>query len=357
MITILVACALSATALAAPSHPSLQGGATAAPSPARTLAAQDAQTDDGADRRSTTPRVYLPDSRDGDSIAPPSRRAGHASFSIGRQAVGLNVTDGQLIGGGPDYEVRFDRGGITYLPALGAKAAKLYPLRFEVTGVGRRSGPSTPATRAEPSAEGCVVRYSRAGFEERYEVGPVGVEQSFSFATLPPGAGDLVVRGRIATELPLARAAADELRLEVDGLGGVRIGAVTGVDANGARTAGALRFADGEIELSLPAEFVDHAALPLVVDPLVGTAFNVNTLPMDYDDENPDVAYDQNNGVYLVVWQRRFSSTGVAIRGQLVTAAGGFSGNLISIRPSTSLATSPRVANIHLRHTFVVVWQ
>ncbi len=303
------------------------------------------------------PRVYLKSARDGDPLVEAAAgslvpRLG-SSGSILRRAAGVNRVGGELVGGGPDYEVRFDRRGFEFVPALGSRARRTFALRFELESYGRRHGGVARVGLAEPLLDGRTVRYTRPGIVESYETRSEGVEQSFTFDALPPGAGALIVRGRLATELPLASATADGVRFESTGLGGVTIGKVVGIDARGERADGALRFDRGTLELSLPGDFVARAALPLVLDPLVGAAFNPAS---GFDDEDPDVAYDATNDEYLVVWQRVFGAASVGIRAQRVDSAGGLLGSFLTIRSAAFNATRPRVANVNLRDAFLVVW-
>ncbi|MEM7201359.1 MAG: hypothetical protein AAF628_13905 [Planctomycetota bacterium] len=266
---------------------------------------------------------------------------------------GVTWLEGQWIGAGPGYEARFDRAGMTFVPALGKRAPRLFPVRFELQSYGRRQGRATDAAPAEPARDGNEVALRRHGVAEQYEMRVDGVEQSFTFATLPPGGGDLVVRCRLTTELSLVHAASDELRFELDGIGGVCIGKVVGIDGDGARVEGAMRLDDGVLELTLPAAFVDRAAAPLVLDPLIGAYF----LPtIGSDDEDPDVAYDATFDTYITVWQRRFSSGNTSILGQRQRGSSPV-GGLITIRSSAFNGIKPVVANIRQSASFAMAWE
>jgi len=289
-----------------------------------------------------------------EQLAPPA--------DLGR-ACGVSAQDGELWGLGPDYKVRFLSDGFAFTPALGPKAPRNLPLRFAVDCIGRqRAGEplrATPIAAAEIERDDHTVRYRRGPVTETYELRPEGMEQSFTFASLPPGGGDLVVRGTIATELSLAEGrAGDALDFSFPGLGGVRIGAVTGLDARGARTPGTVAWVDGAVELRLPAAFVDRAVLPLVLDPLIGTTLGVAS---GGDDSEPDVAaYDGPSAgtEYLVVWTRTFSSGDVDIRAQRVADDGTLEGGLIGVRTSAALRSDqPRAASVALRGRYVVVWR
>jgi len=298
------------------------------------------------------------------TVRSPQTCSSRAAVSVS-SGCGLAREDGELWGLGRAYKVRFLADGVEFTPALGRATPHNLPLSFRLTEVGRRAcqGPlaATPVVSATRSTDGLRVCYARATVAEVYEVRPEGVEQSFVFDALPPGSGDLVVRGHIATELiaDTTDEVTDSLAFLRAGIGGVHIGTVTGIDAHGQRARGAMRFSDGMLELSLPAAFVDSAALPLVLDPLLGAAIGVATT--GNDDETPDVAYHYSGsggGIYLVAWARRFSLTDVDIRGQRLDArTGAFVGGLIGIRGGTLLSDAPAVAVVSLRGRFVVAWR
>ncbi len=299
------------------------------------------------------PPVLGPTARDGD--AAPAGVPGRLDDvgSILRRSSGVHWLDGALVGGGPDYEVGFDRAGVTYTPALGRRAPQRYDVRFELRSYGRADGRPRHAAGTEPAIVDGVVDYRRPGVVERYAVRTDGVKQSFLFDALPPGGGDLVVRLAVQTDLPLAHARPDSVRYELGGIGGVEIGAVVGIDADGRRADGSMTLAGDLLELRLPAAFVDRAALPLELDPLVGAVFAPAT---GFDEEDPDVAYDLTNDVYLVVWEREFAGPSTGIRCQLVSGAGALVGGLTLVRSSAFNGTDPRVANVNLRDSFAVVW-
>ena len=103
------------------------------------------------------------------------------------------------------------------------------------------------------------------------------VELSFVFDRLPVGAGDLVVRMHLQTELPPV-GDGETLDLLYGDRGSVHIGAVTGIDARGMRAKGTVRYVDGMLELGLPADFVDSATLPLMLDPSLGSEIQISNI-------------------------------------------------------------------------------
>jgi hypothetical protein len=271
---------------------------------------------------------------------------------------GLQRLDGALLGLGPRYLVRFEPTGFALTPALGTAAPKARPLAFSLDSVWRGEARlyQSPREGVVPVEEGPFVRYDRGFLIESYEVRQDGIEQSFRFDALPPGTGDLVVRGRVRTELPAppAGAVAEGLRFEVQGLGGVSIGAVTGIDADGRRAAGTLRFDGTFVELALPAAFVETAALPLVLDPLIGPSITITGA----DDRAPDVAYNARFDVYLAVWQRSFGASTRTIFVQRFSSMGELLGTPALIGGFLLFdMLRPTVANVNGTDQFLVVYQ
>jgi hypothetical protein len=194
-----------------------------------------------------------------------------------------------------------------------------------------------------------------------------GIEQSFRFDSLPVGSGDLVVRGRIVSELPASTVGPTdgELRFEFPGVGGVSYGAVLGLDARGRWTRGTLAVQGDGLEIALPEAFVAEASFPLLLDPLVGP---IVVLPSGFDDADPDVAYGVNrlgaSESYLVVWERRFSAADVDIRGQRLNTDATLLGGLLSIETTAEVALNPAVCYsratggcLPVLDRYLVVWQ
>lgn len=282
---------------------------------------------------------------------------GQQMDAIRRTSHGVQATVDGARAGGPDYTARFDPRGVEFTPALGPTAAKPFPVRFTLDAV-RRGANDVFVRTAEvaPVVDGEQVRYEHRGdLVEVYDVRADGIEQSFVFAARPAGSGDLVVSGRITTELPLVAANDDGVRYELPELGGVTFGAVTGVDANGATARGSIRVVDGGagVEWVLPAAFVEHCAYPLALDPLIGSAIAIGSLPGG-DDVTPSIAFDDTNNRYLVVWSLQLASGTDEIRGQFVTAGGTVLGGGFLIANGT--LTRHAVANINGTNRFLVTY-
>jgi len=284
--------------------------------------------------------------------APPGTDVLHDTF-------GVAMLDGQVHGLGPTYRAHFDGRGMEFLPALGSAAPADATLHVALDDV--RRGEQTvfvhDATVLVPAVDENVVRYRHGrGLTEVYDVQRDGVEQSFVFAQRPAGYGDLVVSARVTTGLPLVAGDAHAgLRYEVPGLGGVTIGAVTGIDALGNRVAGTIRAlgARGErIEYTLPGWFVDRAAYPLTLDPLFGASFQIDAAATGA----PDVAFDATTQRYLVVWNVGLSGGNTDVRGRLVSATGTLVASPILVDTEGYPDRRPAVAGIHTTDRFLVGW-
>jgi len=278
--------------------------------------------------------------------------AGARTTPISR-AAGLHEVDGQLWGAGDGFKVHFRPEGFAFTPALGERAPRNYPLAFELLSIGRGATPS-PLTAAVPRHGGLRVEYDRGAAIERYDVAVDRLEQSFVFGVPPSGSGDLVVRGRLTTDLEVVQDG-DGLRFTLPGVGGFTMGGVVGIDARGERVRGRVCYASGILELSLPAAFVDGAALPFVLDPPFGNAFVISGTG-GADDRAPSIAYDATNDVFLVVWERVFSATDHDVYAHRVNRSAQPVGTMLFVETTTQLAIEPQVANCNARDAFVVVY-
>ncbi|MEM7203283.1 MAG: hypothetical protein AAF628_23675 [Planctomycetota bacterium] len=274
--------------------------------------------------------------------------------------VAVSDTDGRTIGAAAGYKAYFDRGSVDVIPVLGDRAPRNQPLRLRLESI-RRGGTliheAAPANRAPRGAlRGDVVSYARGtDIVERYHVRSDGVEQSFVFARPLAGSGDLVVRLAIDTEM--VAPAGDRqhtMDFRATDLGGVHIGAVTGIDATGARTPGHLNFDGGHLELVLPGAFVDRAAYPLVLDPLIG---GFDSLGISFDDFDSDLAYNLANDVWMGTFELRASATDYDVFAQRVDANGQKLGGVISIANGAGLQYKASIGNCAAQNRFLICWQ
>jgi hypothetical protein len=141
--------------------------------------------------------------------------------------------DGTWKGGGADYRARFDGQGFVFEPALGAGVPTTQRLTTRPASVERGSTAVELGEVSHVQQSGATLTYDRGAIDERFAVGANGVELADVFERPVAGSGDLVVRLALGTTLPLVSAdAASGLRFE-RAEGGVSIGGVTGIDADG----------------------------------------------------------------------------------------------------------------------------
>ncbi|MEM7308266.1 MAG: hypothetical protein AAF682_16420 [Planctomycetota bacterium] len=282
-----------------------------------------------------------------------------AALSVEAASFGIAPRAGDLLGIGPDFKAVFGPGAVEFVPALGRGVAENHPLRFALEEIRLGDAVLLDARAAAPVApwveDKTAVYAHPGGVEERYEVRREGVEQSFLIHALPAATdGDLIVRGELITDLPAAPADGG-LAYTLPGIGGVRVGRVLAIDAEGREMQGTLRAGTDSLELVVPGDWARGAALPLLIDPLIGTekAFGDSA----QDEGKPDVAYDAATNRYLIVWERSFSFVDTDVYGQIVTSAGILASSPLALSSTTDLAGSPRVASLASGPRFIVVYQ
>ncbi|MBK8977677.1 MAG: hypothetical protein IPM29_17345 [Planctomycetes bacterium] len=270
----------------------------------------------------------------------------------------VNSTDGELWASQARWKAQFAPDGVVFVPTLGPLAPRSLPVRFRLAEIlhGERSvlPPTKNPRSVQPTLDGNTVRYVHdTDVVETYEVIEDGIEQSFVFPTRLPGQGDLVVRLSLDTELTAEVGHYDDgLTLHRDGEPLVGIGRVVGIDARGRRCAGELRWDGSQLELVLPAAFVDTARYPLVLDPLIG--------PLGRHGNGAilsDVAYDVTWDLYLVVWQHTVSASDRDVYGQRVRQNGTTVGTRVNIENGVEDMYAAKVANVNLRDMFYAVME
>ena len=271
------------------------------------------------------------------------------------QGHGLRSEGAALLGCGNDYVVRFDDRGAHFTPVLGRDAFAVAPLQLALQSIHRGTTQLPCDLEDAPALAGDTAVYDRSpSIRERYELRDTGMEQSFVFDTLP-GRGDLVVRCRLGGLGELAAPAADGgLDFVRDGQRLVHMGTVTGIDANGARAHGAIRRDGDFVELSLPASFVDRAALPLVLDPFV-SAYGLAVVPSN--DSAPHMVWHAQLQRWLCVFERAVSltQTDVMIR---ALAPNGSLGLLLPVASvAGTFSRAPRIAYHTGSNRCLVVYQ
>ncbi len=202
------------------------------------------------------------------------------------------------------WKAGFAPDGATFVPFLGSDAERNWPLTFAT----RRAvvaGMDLPLQQdAVAVRDGLRVTYHRGAMQERYDLRKEGMEQSFWFADLPLR-GELVVEVAVQTDLECQP---DGAGFRFQGpRGGVSYGTAVAIDAVGRRLDLQTEWRQGVLLLTVPADFVQQAELPLLIDPLVGTiaTFATSATPLLW----PDVAFDPSTGTYVTSYESVFSQT------------------------------------------------
>ncbi len=199
-----------------------------------------------------------------------------ATFTAEDFFVPLSTIDtesaGQLWAGGSNWKARFEHRAFTFFPWLGADAPRHLPWTWTTARVLADGRPlQTDAAAALTRLSPGIAELDHGPVLERYEVRPEGIEQTFVLRAPLPASEDLVVEGRIDTELHAAVVADQHGALmfhDDDGRAVVSYGAATVLDAGGRRLAIPSGFDGESISLRVPADWLARASYPVTIDPL-----------------------------------------------------------------------------------------
>jgi len=227
----------------------------------------------------------------------PTRSADHSIVYIDADV------SGTIWARGADYKMRFDASGADFVSFFGSHAPHNFDLRFALASATSGAAELELDHAAAPRRAGTAVSFDRGEIEERYELSPSGVEQKFVFASLP-STGELRVRIGFESELTAA-ADADGWRFANE-YGHVHYGRATAIDAAGRSLALEGQLLGSALEFRVPAEFVAHAAMPLVIDPWVA-GYSVESGGVA--SLSPDVVYDWSGGYAMHCWEETYSAT------------------------------------------------
>jgi len=260
--------------------------------------------------------------------------------------------DGNVWARGRTYKARFGADGVEYISFLGSAAPRNFPLTFRVEEVAFGSVEIADGAPASPVLEGERVTYDRGAFLETWDLRLEEVEQRFVLPTrVAPG--DLRVRLAVESDLSFAGHDGSGLLFEAPGLGAVRYGDATILDARGVSIARPAALVEGGIEIEVPATYLDEAAFPLVVDPIVTTITITNSGTDTFD---ADIAFDASTDRWLVVYEAVFSSTDRDLWSRRYTGAGALVETL-AVDTTTSDTRDPAVANHAGADQFLIVWE
>jgi hypothetical protein len=260
--------------------------------------------------------------------------------------------DGTLWVRGERYKAGFDTEGRTFIPFLGGHAPRNFPLRFTLESVSRGDVALPVAERVAPRREGNRIVFDRGGIQERYECTPEGIEQVFVVEGAA-GAGDLVVRMRVETDLTYAGIGEEGVAFSAEGLGEVRYGGAVAFDEGGSSVEAIRSFDGSAIELRVPSAFVAAATGAVTIDPLI-SVFCISCSTTDHF--NPDASYDETTDRFLVVFEKPFSAMDHDIYSLELDTNGAVvpgSGTFVEVGPGDW--RNPRVANNNAANRHLVV--
>ncbi len=212
--------------------------------------------------------------------------------------------DGSIWATTSAWKAGFDRSGAMFVPFLGSDVPSA-PTTFRLRAA--RVGEQALALRdAMPRLDGQRVSFARGAVTERYDLQQAGLEQSFVLDELPQR-GELQLE--IAVQTALGHRHDGSEHCFVGEHGGTRYGAAVAIDARGARLPLTTTWSEDALRITVPATFVATAALPLVVDPLISSAWAMPTTTSFAALTSTDIAWDQSLQQFFVTYERAFSST------------------------------------------------
>lgn len=264
--------------------------------------------------------------------------------------------DGRLWARGMTYKASFDQAGTVFSPYLGPDADGPRPVTFrldEITVGGRpiEFARSVPASLQESGKAG-IVSFDRGSFVEHYVMGPESMEQRFRFdQPLGVSGGDLSIKMRVETNLA-ARESDDGFAFDCE-WGSVNYGRAIVFDALGDQVSAPTELTPGGIEIRVPGSFLTSARYPLTIDPIIST-FGISN--QGFFDLQPDIAYEQQSGRYMVVWQRLFAAGDWDVISLMYNSLGNVINNSSEYVDMTSRSwDDPCIASNYISSQFLVV--
>ncbi|HVE39050.1 MAG TPA: hypothetical protein VNM14_04130 [Planctomycetota bacterium] len=210
-----------------------------------------------------------------------------------------------------------------------------------------------------PRPDRRTVVYRRGSVDEEYTLRADAMEQSFVVRELPAGRGAITVTGVVASNLtpPADGTRGSTLGFAYQGTEMITLSQAVAVDGAGRRLPLDLCWSDGRLSMTVPAEWVAGATLPILIDPLVGPSFSVysssspNTIftVNGYPVRMCDAAFSPLNQTWLVVWSERFGTGGMNgfdydVRARRITASGAPTGSTISVAASSAGEYEPAIS-------------
>ncbi|MFT7484834.1 MAG: hypothetical protein ACI9F9_000679, partial [Candidatus Paceibacteria bacterium] len=209
--------------------------------------------------------------------------------------------DGNLWARGVTYKASFGADGATYIPFLGSKAPRNYPVRMQLKTASLGGHALDLTDSARWTRNGDTVILERGEVDVHYHLGLERIEQTFVIDRLT-APGDLLVRVAVDSELNAGQATSG-FRFSGEA-GGVDYGRATVLDAAGRSLAVDSRLEGSDITILVPDAFLRSASYPVVVDPFISTYTVDGTV---VDTWKGDVAFDKTYQRFLHAYTFDFS--------------------------------------------------
>jgi hypothetical protein len=238
-----------------------------------------------------------------------------AAYSVPDSVVFDEPGDGAIWVLGRSYKARVDSAGLTYIPFLGSRAPRNYPVVFGLRSASIGGQDLPLANGAPPIRDEQRIYVLHGSVTEVLDFALDSVEQSF-----------VVERGEATGELDLELDVETDMSRSSDASGqcffapqgSVHYGLPTTLDAVGRElSTSSLPTARG-MQFTISADEVSRASGDLTIDPIIATV-TVDTSSLD--DRHPDVAYDATFDRYLVVCERVFSQNDHDVLCQMLDGA------------------------------------
>jgi fibronectin type 3 domain-containing protein len=282
-------------------------------------------------------------------VFPPSSQDG-SIIQITHNRDEILEDNGALAYKGREYIMTADRSGLHSELRAGSpyENRPRISLHLDEVRVGKSQLPLKmdipPAKDAEKS-----LSFDHGAVIERVTCDHKEFEQDFVISELPADRGAITVSERISTGLatPAEGTSGAALVFGDQAGGAFQISKAVAVDAQGRTLPLDLRYSAGRIEMTVPESWVRDAVLPVVIDPLVGSAFSIVT-NLQGSDGMAALAYGSGPNEWLAAWwdqpssathvyAQRISATGV-LQGSAtqVNTTGGVSGAAVAYSPATN---------------------
>jgi hypothetical protein len=253
---------------------------------------------------------------------------------------------------GATYKARFGSDAVDFVPRFGPSAPRNMPLALDLAGVTVDGVQLSFAGDVQPSRTGDAIEFTRGSVTERYDLTPGAVEQSFVIASLPIR-GEIAVHVAFDGEYTASTDADGRTVVFANPLGTVECRDAVAIDARGERVDLSMAVEGSSYVIVVPADFVQSAAFPLVVDP---SLFPFAIDDTSDDDYLADVAYDVASNSWRAVYEETVSATDIDVysfafdwNGIGVTNSGGY------IDSTSERWAHARIANNRWSAMFAIV--